>query len=610
MINQSDSFHETVNRQERGWRHTLRTRLRGAEIVSLVTFAIFALLYTGFPDSPQSRWTPLGMILVMNMIGLALIRGLRFMALRASERTWAAVVAEGLLLPAVWGIAAILSLTTGALYSSSITQEVTVINVTLLFGSLAALLLLFEAGRMLAERTQNSALLLSGSFVVLITIGTLLLRLPASRAPLPDGSTVAAPWNVALFTSTSACCVTGLIVEPTGSFWSSFGHAVIAALIQLGGLGILTFGAFIAVLSGRRGLHFREAATFRDLLDTESLQASRRLLVTILLFTLTVEGIGAVSLVGLWPEAPWPKKAWYAVFHSVSAFCNAGFSLHDEGLLNKATWWQVWGPVCFLIICGGLGFQVAGEIAASVRSAVVGIWRRHYWRPHSRTRLSVHSRIVVVTTVWLLLMGTIGFGLIETMKSGTESHSWTRQLADAWFQSVTFRTAGFNTVDMAGMHPATKLMGVVLMFIGASPGSTGGGVKTVVFAIVVMNLWSVLRGREGVEVFGRRIPSNQIGRSLCVVAVGMVVVLVTTGLLAMFEDRPDQFLDHLYEATSAFATVGVSTGITPTLSIPSRLLLTLVMFLGRVGPMTMLLAMVGNSEPVKYEYPEERVSLG
>lgn len=594
----------------------LRARLQLVNTIALLSVVFLSIVYAGFPGHSQGRWSPLGLLLILNMAVLAGSRGLRFLLLPRSERSFLAGFSEGLLLPALWLVSSVAVLLMTQLNPSDTDVSAAgnaqnwLVSTSIVFGLTTALVSLFESGRILAARTQNSALLLVGSFVVLISLGTLLLRLPVCRTPLADGSRPGAPWNVALFTSTSACCVTGLAVEPTGTYWSTTGHFVILLLIQLGGLGILTFGAFIAVLSGRRGLQFREAATFRDLMDSESLQASRRLLITILLFTFSVEAIGAVSLLGLWPDYPWPKRIWYAVFHSISAFCNAGFSLHDEGLLGRGTSWPVWGPICLLIICGGLGFQVAGEVATGTRSTVIGFWKRARWLAHSEQRLSIHSKLVLITTGLLLLSGTAGIGLLETLHDRHGSPSLTQQLADAWFQSVTLRTAGFNTIDLGKLHPATKLFGILLMFIGASPGSTGGGVKTVVAAIVTMNLWAVLRGRDGVEVFGRRIATNQVARSLCIVAVALIIVLVTTGLLAIFENKPGEFLDQLFEATSAFATVGVSTGITPGLTIPSRLLLTIVMFLGRVGPLTMLLAMVGNTEPVRYEFPEAKVSLG
>ncbi|MEZ6123504.1 MAG: potassium transporter TrkG [Planctomycetaceae bacterium] len=491
--------------------------------------------------------------------------------------------------------------------------------------------------RLLARRTHNSAVLLVGSFAVMILVGTLLLKLPSCRALAADGTVQpAADWNVALFTATSASCVTGLIVEPTGSYWSSTGHFVIFCLFQIGGLGILTFGAFIAVLSGRRGLQFREARTLRDMLDAESVQGSRRLLLTILLFTFCLEGLGAVSLLGLWPELSSGDRIWWSVFHSVSAFCNAGFSLSDDGFLNLGGRWQVWGAVTMLIILGGLGFPVIEDIWLTGRR---WLKRRRvpplFHQPGKKPHLTLHSRLVLWTTTVLLIGGAVAWFTFESLEAPDDSSALQRT-ADAWFQSVTFRTAGFNTVEHKLMHPVSKLLAIFLMFIGAAPGSTGGGVKTIVLAITLLNIWAVFRGRDRIEVFGRCIPTNQVARALSMIAVGVFIVMATTGLLVIFErstgvtkvtnvsqsHRAEEttaveaecqkfdFIDLMYEATSAFATVGVSAGVTGQLSIHSQLLICVVMFLGRIGPITLLLAMAAPSDSDHYDYPEERVSLG
>lgn len=460
--------------------------------------------------------------------------------------------------------------------------------------------------RYLAARTQNSALLLVGSFLFLIVSGTLLLRLPACRAATGNAAPESAPWNVAVFTATSAVCVTGLIVEPTGSYWSTTGHAVILTLIQLGGLGILTFGAFVAVLSSRQSWRFREASTLRELLDSDSTLSSRKLLRTILFFTLVSEAIGAVCLLGLWTE---DTPVWHSVFHSVSAFCNAGFSLRDDGLLGMAGHWQVSAVMTSLIILGGLGFAVVQDLAQFVRRGRGRTGRILGAGSAVRRRLSVHSRLVLVTGALLLALGSCGFFALESLQA-TSGRGDGSLLLDAWFQSVTFRTAGFNTMDHESLHPASKLLAIFLMFVGAAPGSTAGGVKTVIIALIVLDLFAVLRGRDCVEVFGRSIPAHQVARALAVIGAGLTVVLTTAGLLMIFEQDPARSLDYLFEATSAFATVGVSAGITPTLTLPSRIVIIVVMFLGRIGPITLLLAMSGQSDSARYRFPEERVSLG
>lgn len=580
-------------------------RLSVFEAVTLFTGITVVLIHFGFRGFSAASVQEIDWLAFCGMSLLAVCRIFRFCLIVSRQSIFSSSYQAELFVPIVWLLGILFSLQQG-IYSteSSVADAVWTFVALAVAGVLSAM----TACRRLAERTRNSAVLLVGSFLVVISIGALLLMLPVCRAA--DNSEESAAWDVALFTATSASCVTGLVVEPTGSYWSPIGHAVIFGLFQVGGLGILTFGAFLAVLSGRRGLHFREARTLRDMLEADSVRSSRRLLLTILLFTVLAEALGAVCLMGLWPDLPLPQRIWTATFHSVSAFCNAGFSLQDNGFLNMATSWQIWGPLSFLIILGGLGFPVVHDVWVWLTQRIQrGPATPIFGEPGSRPRLTLHSRLVLLTTVGLLLFGALFWFLLESMEAPADA-SITKRTADAWFQSVTFRTAGFNSVNHANMHPATKLLSIFLMFIGAAPGSTGGGIKTVVFAVTLLNIRAVFRGQDRVELFGRRIPADQVSRALSMIAFGIFIVLVTTGLLVIFERQPDRFLDHLFEATSAFGTVGVSAGITGSLTLPSRLLICLVMFLGRVGPVTLLLAMASPPEPAKYDYPEERVSLG
>lgn len=577
-------------------------RLRRLELLCILVGFTAVLTHAGFTRvseeaSVEIRWVEFGSLAVV-----LLSRGLRFVLTRRPVGPVSAFAEAGLTIPVVWALGLLV------VGQTEPDQWVRVRSIwTPAAMALVAVLRALAAFRSLAARTRNSAVLLVGSFALVISVGTLLLKLPVCRAEGLDGTT---PWNVALFTATSASCVTGLILEPTGSYWSPVGHAIIFALFQTGGLGILTFGAFIAVLSGRRGLQFGEARTLRDMLDADSVQNSRRLLVTILLVTFSIEVMGAVAISGLWNHLPRDQRIWNAVFHSVSAFCNAGFSLQDDGFLDQGRRWQVWGPLSVLIILGGLGFPVIQDVWQRLSRSRQRWWHRRSLSPFAApSRLTLHSRLVLWTTIGLLVFGGATWFFLESLESDPDSSMVTR-IADAWFQSVTFRTAGFNTVNHELMHPASKLLAIFLMFVGAAPGSTGGGVKTIVFAVVLLNLRAVFLGRDHVEVFGRTVPARQVSRSLAMIAAGLFIVMATAGLLVIFERQPDRFVDHLFEATSAFATVGVSAGITSDLTLPSRLLICVVMFLGRVGPITMLLAMATPGDPVRFRYPEERVSLG
>ncbi len=462
--------------------------------------------------------------------------------------------------------------------------------------------------RWISSGGRNPAFILVASFLALITIGTILLMLPRARADSRDGG---APFHVAFFTATSASCVTGLIVVDTGSYWSTTGHVIILCLFQIGGLGIMTCGSLFALVSARR-LQVRETAFLADMLESETSGALRKLLISIVIFTAAAEFVGAAALWGLWPDLPWGERAFRCVFHSVSAFCNAGFAMMPDSFSSMSTRWQIWAVVPALIIVGGLGFAALADLGRVLRWNI-----KHHTRnnansvhvPHGRTRLTNTTWLVAVTTAGLLGWGMCGFYLLES-ESLMQDLSVGEQISASWFQSVTFRTAGFNTVNLAELEPGTKFFGIMMMFVGASPGSTGGGIKTVSFALSIMAVVSLLRGREQIELRGRTVPQPIVKRALMIVALGIFCVLTTTLLIVVIEGRPEFFLDHLFEATSAFATVGVSTIDTSTLHLTSQMVIAVTMFIGRVGPLTLLVGLAGHGGAGRYSYPEERVQLG
>ena len=461
---------------------------------------------------------------------------------------------------------------------------------------------------------SNPAMIFVVSFVGLILVGTLLLLLPGSVTERAAGVSWIERCRIALFTATSASCVTGLVVVPTGgpdAWWSRFGQVVIMILFQIGGLGIMSLSATFALLMGNR-IAFRESAAVTEVSEASTVRDVRQLLIAILSFTLAAEAIGAVLLSTLWSHLPLGERAFYGTFHAISAFCNAGFSLTGESFLGLGTRWQIWGVVCGLIIVGSLGFGTLRSLWTTMRLSWQSSREPSSLFRHRRLReqLPLSPRLILTTTAILLLGGAFVYGLLESVGEQSDAPIGTR-IADAWFQSVTFRTAGFNTVDHGELNPSTKLFSIGLMFIGASPGSTGGGVKTVALAIIVLALVSILRGRNHVECYGRMIPDSQVRSAFVIVAMGLGATMTSTLLLTVFEADAFAFIDILYEAISAFATVGVSTGITSELTPASQLVVTATMFLGRVGPLTLLLALAGTGQTVdQYQYPLERVSLG
>lgn len=471
--------------------------------------------------------------------------------------------------------------------------------------------------RKFASGGLQPALLLVFSFLFLISVGTAMLMLPVSRLDSYDEPGRHAPFHIALFTATSASCVTGLVVVDTPTYWSHFGQMVILVLFQIGGLGIMSFGAFFAVIAGRN-VRLNEFKTMRELFSSGTVGSLRQLVLAVLGFTLASELIGTILLMPYWSDLPFPERLWMSTFHSVSAFCNAGFALTENSFVGSGSSWHVSGVLAGLIIVGGLGFSVLFNLFHYGLAHVRGRFRNPFVAatPH-RIRLRVDTKMILITT-FALLVG--GCGLIFLLERTGTGEGAAISLSDAWFQSVTFRTAGFNTVDLGSLQPSTKLVAILLMLIGASPGSTGGGVKTTVFAVCILGVESVLRGRNKVEAFGRSLSETTVNRALAILFVSVVTVMTTTILLVIFEQRPELFLDHLFEATSAVGTVGVSTTVanveggwistTQSLSLPSQMVIVVAMFLGRIGPLTLLLALAGNPQTVRYEFPAEAVTLG
>ncbi|MFP6763991.1 MAG: potassium transporter TrkG [Planctomycetaceae bacterium] len=450
------------------------------------------------------------------------------------------------------------------------------------------------------------------SFVGLIFVGTALLMLPGSQTDRVRQDDLAERLRNAVFTSTSASCVTGLVTVETGGedpYWTRFGQFVILGLFQIGGLGIMSLGATYTLLIGR-SLAPRHSTAVTEVTEAVTMGDVRSLLLSILAVTLFCEAIGAVLMMTLWPELPVLERIFFGAFHSVSAFCNAGFSLTSQSFMEHGTHWQVWGVLSLLIIIGGLGFGTLQSLFSVLRSWFTDRRERESLFAHRRPteRLPLSSRIILWMSLLLCAGGAIGFFLLEATGPETQDSVATR-CAQAWFQSVTFRTAGFNTVDHGELQPATKLFAVGLMFIGAAPGSTGGGVKVVAVGIIALALMSILKGRRNVEYHGRTIPDQQVRMAFVIIAMGLATTLTATLLLTLFESDEPAFLNHLFEATSAYATVGVSTGITADLSPVSQIILIITMFLGRVGPLTVLIALT-DQQDVSYQYPSERVALG
>ena len=460
--------------------------------------------------------------------------------------------------------------------------------------------------RLLGSLADHPARLMALSFAVVALLGGFLLTLPVSLQRVQEGDFVAG-----LFTATSAVCVTGLIVNDIASTYTAFGQAVIFVLIQAGGLGIMVLTASVAILAGRR-LRTRSTATLAEMIDAESFAALRHTIRHIFIFTIVIEATGALVLylafkdvpeIGLGPESADPlagagSHVWSAVFHSVSAFCNAGFSLCHGNLIRFTGSVPVSGTIAFLITLGGLGFPVLDELWVRVKRRRSGLANR---------RLSFHSRLVLRTSAGLVMFGTLAYLLLEW--NGTlHDLSWGDRLIAAVFQSVTTRTAGFNTLDYGAMAAPTLVITCMLMLVGASPGSTGGGVKTTTFAVLLAAFRAEILGSANPRLMDRSVPEATARRAVAVAVGSFGLITVVWFLLLMTEDIAP--LRVLFEVVSAYATCGLSTGITAQLSDVGRVILTFVMFVGRIGPVTIALALVATRRTERFQLPAERVLIG
>ena len=442
---------------------------------------------------------------------------------------------------------------------------------------------------------QHAESILTLGFLALILLGTVLLALPIAAK---SGQSIGL--FDSLFTSTSAVCVTGLVIVDTGTTFSLFGQIVLIVLIQVGGLGFMVFATMLMVMLGRR-ISIRGRMLIRESMNTSSLSDLGSLTMLYLLLSLTIELVGAVTLCFRFvPLYGWKHGTWMALFHSVSAFCNAGFDLFG----NYASLTAFSGDplvlltVASLIILGGLGFSVILETARN----------RQGFR-----NLSLHTRIVLMTTLVLLLAGTVFYWIVERTNTETLAGcSEGEKILNAFFQSVTMRTAGFNSFDLSGFRDGSKLFSSLLMIIGASPASTGGGIKTTTIATLTLLMLSVVRGESEVNVARRRLSDDISRRALTVSVLFLTTLLTGTLIISLIENGRFPLDDILFEASSAMGTVGVSAIGTPNLSSASRAVLLPMMFLGRVGPLTLAVAVAKRQGRIRTasKYPEEKIMIG
>ena len=428
-------------------------------------------------------------------------------------------------------------------------------------------------------------------FLLLIFIGTILLALPTAAS-----SGLSVGLLDAFFTATSAVCVNGLVVVDTGSTYSVFGQIVIASLIQIGGLGFMTMGVLLAILLGKK-IGLKQRLIIQHSTQSKSTSGLVKLCLYIFCIAFAFEAIAAAILTFRWAgEMGWGQAAYHAVFHSISAFNNAGFALWSDGLSSYIGDPVVNLTIITLFVAGGLGYIV-----------IVEIFRKRSWK-----KLSLHSKIVLLSSGILLAVGFALLLLLESFNPETFAGlNWSERGWAAFFQSATPRSAGFNTLDINSMLSSSQLLIIILMFIGASSGGTGGGIKTTTFFVLILATVNTFRGGGQIHAFERKISIDIVMRALAVVVSSLLCVLIVSLLLTITEGMyEDHFLEVLFEATSAFSTTGLSMGLTSELTPLGKVIVAVTMFIGRLGPLTLAYALAKKKRESKLGYPEDHVLIG
>jgi trk system potassium uptake protein TrkH len=441
-------------------------------------------------------------------------------------------------------------------------------------------------------------------FIAVILLGAILLTMPFSTG---NGN-----WNdpiVALFTSTSAVCVTGLAVVDTGTEFSFLGQLFIALLAQIGGLGYMTTTTFLMLLIGRK-FDLRQKVAIQQALDRPGMSGSTQIIRSIIATTLLFELTGVFLLMTVFvPEKGWQEGTWLAIFHSVSAWNNAGFSLFKDNLIGYQSSPLVIITIGCLIIFGGIGYQVILDMYLWLRDSFAYQGNRII-KKTSCLIFSLDFKVATSTTLILLVLGTIAIFFIEIRNDSVFGQlSLSDKILAAWFQSVSTRTAGFNSIDIGKMTNAGLFIMIALMFIGASPGGTGGGIKTTTLRVLTSCTKAILQGKEEVLLYNRKIAISLILKAVGVVFGSLATVIFATILISITDPKL-AFIQILFEVVSAFGTVGLSTGITATVSTAAKLILILTMYIGRVGILLLMSSILGDPRPTRIHYPEENLLVG
>lgn len=447
----------------------------------------------------------------------------------------------------------------------------------------------------------NPAILFVGSFALIALAGTFLLMLPSA-------TTHSISFTNALFTSTSAVSVTGLIVLDTAKDFTPFGQTIIMVLFQIGGLGMLTFTSFFAYFF-KSGASFKESLFVKDMLGGDQLSNAMQTTMRIVVFSLIVEAVGAILIYNSIDKVEIENHGFFAVFHAISAYCNAGFSLSSDSLhapglrFNYYLQWVIMG----LIVFGGLGYAIAYNFIQYIRQFFINLFQKRKKKFISRL-IKLNTKIVIYTTLILIVAGTVFFLFSEQNASLLAHHTFFGKLTTSMFSSVTARTAGFNTVDYSSFTMAGLLFMILLMWIGASPASTGGGIKTSTFAIATLNIFSIARDKPNIEIGTRRVASDAVRRAFAIMTISLITIGISILLLLIFDPQVS-LLQAAFEIFSAFSTVGLSMGITPNLSEAGKYVIIFTMFFGRIGLINLMIGILKNVNTREYKYPKENILI-
>ncbi len=484
-----------------------------------------------------------------------------------------------------------------------------------LFITNVILLLSIEIGlfsdRLYSKKDIKPSIVLAGSFIFLIVVGTVLLK-------LPKATTQGITWVDAAFTATSAVSVTGLAINDTGKSFTFFGHVVILMLIQLGGLSMLVFTSFFSYFFKGKA-SYRENTYLSDFLGSDQFTDLLGLARKVVVFTLAMETLGAIIIYFSLPVLPsgnsFQERLFFSFFHAVSSFCNAGFSLLGNNLYDPLLRFNyvIHLVIGFLLVFGGLGYAIHFNIADYIRFKYYRLKfafsKADFFTEYHNVRLSLNSKMVLYTTIILIFIGWIFFLVAEWNRPTLQEHtSLFGKLVVSFFGSVSPRTAGFNTVDMAGLSTPVVFLTIMLMWVGASPASTGGGIKTSTFAVAVLNIWHSLTGRQKMHFAQREIEQSSVNRAFAIISLSLIIIGFAIIVLSILEPTMT-FLSLAFEVFSAYSTVGLSLGVTAAFSDAGKLVLILVMFVGRVGIFSLLSGLLAHREPPVYDDPEDSILI-